>query len=101
MGWNYTPDHSGVSGYLRNEPALRAELERRAHVGLGVGRALAPRRTGKLAESGHVVFDGSRGGARHDRMAFSVIFDVSYAAAATWPGRTAYLDAVKASMEGA
>lgn len=96
----YTPDHVGTGAYLRSSPELRALLERRAHLGLAVGRALAPRRTGKLAMSGHVE-SGDLGMQRHhDRMVFSVVFDVPYAAAATWPGRTAYLDAVKATMEG-
>lgn len=98
----YTPDHVGVAGYLRFEPDLRAELERRALLGLSVGAALAPRRTGALARSGHVEFDGTNGGVKHDRMQVSVVFDVPYAAAATWPyghDRTAYLQAVKAAME--
>lgn len=95
----YVPDHVGTGMYLKFEPALRAELERRAHLGVSVGAALAPRRTGALARSGHVEFDGASGGANHDRMQFSVVFDVPYAAAATWPGRTAYLAAVKAAME--
>jgi len=95
----YTPDHSGTGSYLRSSPELRAELERRAHLGVSVGAALAPRRTGKLAESGHVE-DGDLGmQSHHDRMVLSVVFDVDYAAAATWPTRTAYLEAVKAAME--
>jgi hypothetical protein len=99
MGWKYTPQRPGIAQYLRNEPALRDELERRAHLGAAVGAALAPRRTGELARSGHVEFDGPNGGVKHDRMQYSVIFDVPYAAAATWPNRTAYLEAVKAAME--
>lgn len=95
----YTPNHAGIGSYLRSSPELRAELERRAHLGVAVGAALAPRRTGKLAASGHVE-DGDLGMQHHhDRMSFSVVFDIPYAAAATWPSRTAYLDAVKAAME--
>lgn len=97
----YTPDRAGVAGYLRFEPALKRELERRAYLGLAVGVALAPRRTGALAASGRVQDDGPNGGAKHDRMQVSVIFDIPYAAAATWtPDNTAYLDAAKAAMEG-
>jgi hypothetical protein len=96
----YVPDHVGTGAYLKSSPELRALLEQRAHLGLAVGRALAPHRTGKLAASGHVE-SGDLGMQRHnDRMVFSVVFDIPYAAAATWPSRTAYLDAVKAAMEG-
>lgn len=96
----YTPDHVGVAAYLRTCPELRAVLEVRAQLGVAVGAALAPRRTGKLAASGHVV-EGDLGmQTHHDRMVFSVVFDVPYAAAATWPGHDAYLEAVKAAMEG-
>lgn len=95
----YTPDHVGTGMYLRFDGDLRHELERRAHLGVAVGAALAPRRTGALARSGHVEYGGPTGGVHHDRMEFSVVFDVPYAAAATWPGRTAYLEAVKAAME--
>jgi len=103
MGWDYTPDHGagGIGGYLRADPELAGMLEARAQGGLAVGRALAPHRTGKLAESGHVEFDGI-GGIAHDRMQYSVVFDIDYAAGATWtPDRTAYLDAIKAFVEGA
>lgn len=99
MGWDYTPDHVGTGAYLRTSPELRAELMRRAEVGLGAARALAPRRTGRLADSGHLEF-AENGGIHRDRMQVSVVFDVYYAAAATWPTRTAYLEAVIAVVEG-
>lgn len=95
----YTPNHVGTGAYLRSSPELRAELERRAHLGVSVGAALAPRRTGRLAGSGHVENGDLGMQTRHDRMVLSVVFDVPYAAAATWPSRTAYLEAVKAAME--
>lgn len=101
-GWKYTPDRVGTGQYLRHSPGLYSELERRAHLGLAVGQALAPRRTGALAASGHVQFDGRSGGIKRDRMQFSVVFDVPYTAAATWPyghDRSMYLDAVKAVVE--
>lgn len=101
MGWNYTPDHHGTGEYLRNEPALRAELERRGHLGLAVADSLSPFRTGKLRASGHVTYNG-RGGIHKDRMEVEVVFDVDYAAAATYPpgpDERAYLVAAKAAME--
>jgi len=98
---DYTPDHVGTGEYLRTCPELRATLHAIAQMGVGVGAALAPHRTGRLAASGHVE-EGDLGmQTHHDRMVFSVVFDVPYAAAATWPDHTAYLDAVKAAMEGA
>lgn len=102
MAWKYTPDHVGTGEYLKSSPALRSELERRAHLGLAVAMALAPHRTGALASSGQVRFDGTSGGIKRDRMQFSIVFDVPYTAAATWPyghDRTAYLDAAKAVVE--
>lgn len=101
MAWNYTPDHKGTGEYLRNEPALRAELERRAHLGLAVADSLSPYRTGRLRASGHVEFDG-RGGIHKDRMEVSVTFDIEYAAAATYPpgpDEREYLLAAEAVME--
>lgn len=89
-------DYRGQGEYLKFNPELKAELQRRGELGLAVSRALAPRlnratRTripGALAASGHVVDDGI-GGVHHDRMQLSVVFDVStpeaYGAAATWP----------------
>jgi len=97
MSWKYTPDHVGTGAYLRNEPALRSELERRAHLGVAVGASLAPHRTGKLASSGHVEVDP-----KGDRMRYSVVFDVPYAAAATYPpgpDERMYLLAAIAAME--
>lgn len=98
MGWDYTPDHVGTGAYLRSDPSLRSELERRAYLGLAVARSLAPRRTGRLAESGHVE-SGPGHGIHGDRMQFTVVFDIDYAAGATWPNRTAYLEAAQAVME--
>jgi hypothetical protein len=81
--WRYDPDYAGIAGYLKADPELRAELYRRAEMGLTVAKALAPRRTGALAASGHVADDGV-GGVHHDRMQVSVVFTVTYAAAATY-----------------
>jgi hypothetical protein len=102
MGWKYTPDRKGTGAYLKSSPGLRAELERRAHLGLAVGMSLAPFLTGALRSSGEVRFDGTNGGIKRDRMQFSIVFDVPHAAAATWPyghDRTSYLDAAKAVVE--
>lgn len=99
MAWEYTPDHVGTGNYLKHEPALRAELYRRAILARDVAVALAPRRTGKLAGTGHIEFDGTTGGMKHDRMQYSIVFDISYAAAATWPTRTSYLEAAIAVAE--
>lgn len=99
----YTPDHEGTGAYLRTSPELNNELHRRALVGLNVAVSLAPYRTGALKRSGHVEFDGSNGGAKHDRMQYSVVFDSPHAAAATWipgPDERAYLLAAKRAMEG-
>lgn len=92
----YDPDYAGIAAYLREDPELKAELRRRAEMGLSVARALAPRLKrpsrdrvrGELAASGEVTDDGI-GGIHHDRMQLSVTFDVpqGYAAAATWPHR--------------
>lgn len=98
----YTPDHVGTGSYLRYDGDLRAELYRRAQIGVGVAAALAPHRTGKLAASAHVEFDGTAGGLKKDRMQYSVVLDVPYAAAATWPpgpDARAYLEATKQAME--
>jgi hypothetical protein len=98
----YNPDHAGVAAYLRTSPELAAELHRRALMGVATAAALAPRRTGALAASGHVEFDGPNEGAKHDRMQYSVVFDVPHAAAATWipgPDERSYLLAAKAIME--
>lgn len=100
----YTHDGAAWGLYLRESPDLRSELHRRAQIGLAVGRALAPRRSGDLAASGKVVDDGV-GGAHRDRMQLSVVFDVIYAASATFPQRRnqertrRYLEAVKAVIE--
>jgi hypothetical protein len=90
----YTPDEAGTGRYLREDPALRAELHRRGELGLTVARALAPRLKaprrdripGALAASGQITDDGL-GGIHHDRMQLSVTVDVApgYAAAATFP----------------
>ncbi len=100
----YTPNPAGVRAYLTQSPELKAELRRRAQIGLAVGRALAPRRSGTLASSGRVVDDGI-GGAKRDRMQLSVLFDAEHAAAVTFGyrrrpgGHRAYLEAVKAVIE--
>lgn len=108
----YDPNHVGLSGYLRESPELKVEMLRRARTGLAVGQALAPRLSrprrdrvpGALAASGHVVDDGI-GGARHDRMQVSVIFDVFYAVNVSFDQRRAreitraYLEAMKAVIE--
>lgn len=91
MPWHYTPDYGGIASYLKSDPELHQELRRRAELGLTVARALAPRldapRNGRipgaLAASGHVTDDGL-GGAKHDRMQVSIVFDVTYTAAATY-----------------
>jgi hypothetical protein len=64
MPWTYDPDYAGIGAYLKSDPELRAELHRRADLGLTVARALAPRLAprgrvpGALAASGHVEDDG-------------------------------------------
>jgi hypothetical protein len=83
MAWTYHPDSAGIGAYLRSDPDLRAELHRRADLGLTVARALAPRHTGALAATGHVE-DSGLDDAHHDRMQISVIFTIDYAAAATY-----------------
>lgn len=100
MPWDYTPDHVGTGMYLMNEPALRAELERRAYLGLAVAVALAPKRTGRLAASGEVTSDGV-GGVNHDRMQVSIQFEVSYAVPASFPDADEddYLQAAVAVIE--
>lgn len=97
MGWDYTPDYSGIGAYLRDDPELKAELTRRAELGLAVARALAPRLQrptrdrvrGALAASGHVEDLGigaSAPGRFGDgrRMTLAVVFDIEYTAAATF-----------------
>ena len=98
MGWKYTPDHVGTGAYLRSSPELKAELYRRAVLGRDTAVALSPFRTGRLRSTGHLEFR-SDGGVKRDRMEYEIVFDVSYAAAATWPSRTAYLEAAIAVME--
>lgn len=110
----YTPVPDGMAGYLAGDPDLRAELRRRADMGLQVAAALAPRLrrprrdrvVGALAASGHVVDDGVQPVYKGvPRMQYSVVFDVDYAAAATYDRRrsrnvtTAYLLAAKTVME--
>lgn len=87
MGWTYTPDRKGVAQYLKFDKQLNMELHRRALLGLSLAVALAPRRTGKLAASGRVVDDGPNAGVNHDRMGYSVVFNVPYAVPATYPKR--------------
>lgn len=100
----YKTDPRAVGVWLKTDRGLNAELKRRAHLGLAVGRALAPRRTGALAASGKIVDDGL-GGVNRDRMQVSVVFDEEYTAAVTFDKRRrqqitrAYLFAVKAVIE--
>lgn len=86
MAWTYHPDYKSTGEYLKFDPGLRQELHRRADLGLTVARALAPRRTGALASTGHITDDGPVGGSihPHDRMQLSVVFTIDYAAAATY-----------------
>jgi hypothetical protein len=79
---DYTYDRDGISAYLKTSPELRAELWRRAELGLTVARALAPvflgnsriRVPGTLQASGHVE-DGGIGGFGDSRMQVSIVFD--------------------------
>lgn len=97
MPWHYTPDYAGIGRYLREDPELKAELHRRAELGLTVARALAPRlrvaRSGRvpgaLAASGHVEDLGVTASAPGrfgdgQRMELAVVFNIEYAAAATY-----------------
>lgn len=98
----YDPDHVGTGLYLKRDLELRAELHRRAILGLHVAQVLAPHRTGALQASGHVEFDGESGGYKHDRMQYSIVFDIPYAAAATYPpgpDEREYLLAAKRAIE--
>lgn len=97
----YTPDHAGTRAYLQYSPELKRELHRRALLGLSAAVALAPRRSGKLAASGHVEDDGPTAGKNHDRMQFSIVFDEFYAAWATYvpQDNRAYLRAAISIME--
>jgi hypothetical protein len=36
--WRYDPDYAGIAGYLKADPELRAELYRRAEMGLTVAK---------------------------------------------------------------
>jgi hypothetical protein len=90
MGWKYTEDHRGTGEYLNHSPELKAELLRRAHMGLAVatslakiGRANDPHR-GALKASGRVVDDGPNRGFHRDRMQVSIVFDVPHAVPATF-----------------
>jgi hypothetical protein len=90
MGWRYTEDHRGTGDYLQHSPELKAELMRRAGLGLSVatslakiGRANDPHR-GALKVSGRVTDDGPHGGIHHDRMQVSVQFVVPHAVPATF-----------------
>lgn len=100
----YHHDEAAWGVFMRTSPELKGELRRRAQLGLAVGRALAPRRTGRLASSGRVV-DNGIGGVNRDRMELAVLFDAEHAAAVTFGyrgrpgGNRAYLEAVKAVIE--
>lgn len=80
----YTPDRAGTRNYLQHSPQLRMELHRRALLGLSAAAALMHQHTGAMAASGRVQDDGPNGGAKGDRMQFSVTFDVGHAVPATW-----------------
>jgi hypothetical protein len=92
----YTEDYESIGRYLRESPELRAELHRRAELGLTIARALAPvlkhpthdRVPGALKASGRVTDDGLAD-AGHDRMQVSIEFgpEQGYGAAATFPKR--------------
>lgn len=85
-------DYRSQGEYLRHDPELKGELQRRALLGLTIATALAPRLRhptrnrvpGALAASGRVVDQGTDD-AHHDHMALRVEFTIDYAAAATWP----------------
>lgn len=76
----YRKDIKGTGLYLRESPELRAELHRRARIGLTFAAARARKRTGRQAASGHVE-DAGIGGVKKDRMQVDVVFDVPYSAA--------------------
>jgi hypothetical protein len=97
MPWRYDPDYAGIGRYLREDAELKAELHRRADLGLTLARALAPRLKaprdgripGALAASGHIEDLGVAASAPGrfgdgQRMTLAVVFDISYAAAATY-----------------
>ena len=77
----YRPDHRSTGVYLRTDPALKAELRRRANLGLAAARANIRNDTGALARSGHVEDMGPRGGRKRDRMELQIVFDAPHAAA--------------------
>lgn len=110
----YQPDSAGLAAYVRSSPELKAEMMRRARVGLGVAQAMAPRLQtprrdrvpGALAASGHIVDDGVQPVKNgNPRMQLSILFDVFYAVNVTFDQRraqaitTAYLNAAKAAIE--
>lgn len=80
----YTPDRRGTRRYLQYSPELKRELHRRALLGVAAAAGLMHHRTGTMAASGRAEDDGPNGGARGDRMQYSVVFDVPYAVPATW-----------------
>lgn len=94
----YTPDRRGTRRYLQYSPELKRELHRRALLGVAAAAGLMHHRTGAMAASGHVEDDGPNGGVRGDRMQYSVVFDIPYAAPATWHNAEAVaLDALRAA----
>lgn len=76
----YKPDRAGIAGYLKADTELRAELHRRARLGLTFAAARARKLTGRQAASGHLE-DVARGGVKGDRMQVDVVFDAPYSAA--------------------
>lgn len=77
----YTPDKRSTGVYMRTDPDLKAELRRRADLGLAAARGNIRNDTGQLARSGHVEDMGARGGRKRDRMELQVVFDAPHAAA--------------------
>jgi hypothetical protein len=67
-------DHRGLAGYLMGDDDLRAELRRRAQLGLAFAQARAVKRTGTQAASGHLE-DVDRAGVKGDRMGVDIVFD--------------------------
>jgi hypothetical protein len=76
----YQRDTRSTGVYLRTDPTLKAELRRRAGIGLAAARANIRNDTGDLARSGHVEDMGARGGRKRDRMELQVVFDAPHAA---------------------
>lgn len=74
----YEWDRKGIGEMMRRSPQMRAELHRRARLGLEFVQSRAARRTGRQAESGHIEDAGTGGGIFGDRMEVRVVFDAPY-----------------------